>query len=73
MDAFIGRYRVRLEKNGMLNLQHPTGLAFDVTPEEMLELLDFLLVYRQTLLSLTRQTDTELRSVVVEKDEKQDD
>lgn len=63
MDAMIGRYQVRLDDSGLLCLQHPTGITFDVTAEEALELLDFLSVYRQTLQSLARQTDTQLKSI----------
>jgi hypothetical protein len=71
MDAIIGRYRANMEETGMLLLQHPAGIAFDLTADEVLELLDFLQVYQKTLLMLTRQTDAQLKSVVVEKEEEQ--
>ncbi len=69
MDAIIGRYQVHLEETGLLCLQHPTGIAFDLTAEEALGLLDFIQMYRQSLLLLTRQTDPALKSIVMEKQE----
>ena len=71
MDAIIGRYRANMEETGTLLLQHPAGIAFDLTADEALELLDFLQVYQKTLHMLTRQTDAQLKSVVVEKGEEQ--
>lgn len=71
MDAIIGRYRVRLDETGTLLLQHPEGIAFDLSADEVLELLDLLQVYQKTLLLLTRQTDAQLKSVVVKKGEEQ--
>ena len=71
MDVSIGRYKVRLEENGTLLLQHPEGIAFDLNADEVLELLDWLRIYQKTLLLLTRQTDAQLKSVVVEKVERQ--
>ncbi|HET9918705.1 MAG TPA: hypothetical protein VFQ30_02600 [Ktedonobacteraceae bacterium] len=73
MDAIIGRYRVRLDENGILCLQHPTGIAFDMTAEEALELLDFLGVYQQALQLIARQTDPKLKSISVEKIEEQNE
>ncbi len=60
MDAIIGRYRARMEENGLV-LKHATGINFDLTPEETLGLLDFINAYRQTLLALTTEHDTEPR------------
>lgn len=57
MDAIIGRYRVRMEEGG-LALKHAVGIHFDLTVEETLGLLDFITVYRETLLAL-REGDPE--------------
>ncbi len=73
MDAIIGRYRVHLEDTGLLRLQHPTGISFELTAEETLGLLDFIQVYRQTLLLLTRDTDAKLERIVLEEEEEQFD
>ncbi len=51
MDAIIGRYRVRMEETGLI-LRHATGLSFEFTVDETLGLLNFISVYRDTLLTL---------------------
>ena len=65
MDAILGRYRVRLETTGLV-LTHEAGLSFDLTPDETLWLLDFLNVYRQTLITLQRETDPRIERITVE-------
>ena len=65
MDAILGRYRVRLETTGLV-LTHEAGLSFDLTPDETLWLLDFLNVYRQTLITLQRETDPRIERIAVE-------
>lgn len=74
MDAIIGKYRVRLEENGLV-LGHASGINFDLTIDEAVGLMDFLNVYRQTLSALQedheRYTDPCLERVVISKqDEK---
>lgn len=69
MDAIIGRYRVHVEEGGLLILRHPTGLMFDLTPEESLGLLDFIGVYRKALMSHERDTDTRMQSIAVVEEE----
>ena len=65
MDAIIGRYRVHIEQSGLLVLKHPSGINFDLTVDEALEFLDFISVYRKALVALERETDPELKRVVV--------
>jgi hypothetical protein len=70
MDAIIGRYKVRMEDSGII-LTHPSGISFEITAEEALNLHDLLKVYRQTLLTseqLTpeRETNPELERIVIE-------
>ncbi len=69
LDAIVGRYRVRLEEDGLLVLKHPSGICFDLTLEETLEFLDFISVYRKALLAIdrdqNRDTDPELARIVV--------
>ena len=73
MDAIIGRYRARLEENGLV-LGHMSGINFDLTVDETVGLLDFLNAYRQTLSSLQQENERETdpcmeRVVVGQKDE----
>lgn len=68
MDAIIGRYRARIEETGLV-LTHPTGISFDLTTDEALELLDFLKVYRQTFINKERETNPELERIVIEEQE----
>jgi hypothetical protein len=58
MDAIVGRYRARMEETGLI-LRHASGINFDLTPEETLGLFDFINAYRQTLLALQEECDTE--------------
>jgi hypothetical protein len=69
MDAIIGCYRARMEETGLI-LRHASGINFDLTPEEALGLLDFINAYRQTLLVMQeeRDTDPEMARVVVDVD-----
>jgi hypothetical protein len=62
MDAIIGRYKVRMEETGLI-LRHTTGLSFELTVDETLGVLNFISVYRDTLLALQdeQETDTEPR------------
>lgn len=68
MDAIIGRYRARMEENGLL-LKHATGITFDLNLEETLALLDFINAYRPTLLMMMRETDPQLQRIVLDNDE----
>ncbi|GCE03208.1 hypothetical protein [Dictyobacter aurantiacus] len=69
MDAIVGRYRAHMEESGLV-LKHPSGISFDLTPEEALGLLDFITAYRPTLLALQEERDTDPRmaSIVLDKD-----
>jgi hypothetical protein len=68
MDAIIGRYKVRMEDSGLI-LTHPSGISFEITADEALELQDFLKVYRQTLLTSERETNPEIERIVIEEHE----
>ena len=68
MDAIIGRYRARIEEAGLV-LTHPTGISFDLSTNEALELLDFLKVYRKTLINRERETNPKLERIVIEEQE----
>ena len=65
MDAIIGRYRVRMEEIGLV-LTHSSGISFDLTAEEALDLMDFIKVYQQALMTTERETNPELRIVIDE-------
>jgi hypothetical protein len=68
MDAIIGRYRARMESTGLV-LTHPTGISFDLSTDETLELMDFLKVYRQTLITREPETNPKLERIVIEEHE----
>ena len=57
MDAIIGRYRAHKEDICIV-LQHPTGISFDLKPEEALALINFITVYRQALTTLKPTTNS---------------
>ena len=68
MDAIIGRYKVRVEDSGIV-LTHPSGISFEITADEALDLQDFLKVYRQALLTTERETNPEIERIVIEEHE----
>ena len=72
MDAIIGRYKVRIE-SGSLVLTHPAGISFDLTPDEALELQDFIKVYRQALITRERETNPHLERIIADEDQKRRD
>jgi hypothetical protein len=61
MDAIIGRYKVRMEETGLV-LRHPTGLNFDLEPNEVLGLWKFIDFYRQPLTDKQTETDPQLKA-----------
>ena len=60
MDAIIGRYKVSMEETGLV-LRHPTGLSFDLEPNEVLGLWNFINFYREPLTD--KQTEADSRAV----------
>ena len=68
MDAIIGRYKVRVENSGLI-LTHPSGISFEITAGEALELQDFLKVYHRTLITSERETNPEIERIVIEEHE----
>lgn len=71
MDAIIGRYRARMEEMGLV-LTHSSGISFDLTAEEALDLMDFIKVYRQALMTTERETNPELERIVIDEEIKLD-
>jgi hypothetical protein len=67
MDAIIGRYRARMEEMGLV-LTHSSGISFDLTAEEALDLMDFIKVYRQALMTTERETNPELERIVIDEE-----
>ncbi len=67
MDAIIGRYRVRMEEMGLV-LTHSSGISFDLTAEEALDLMDFIKVYQQALMTTERETNPELERIVIDEE-----
>ena len=73
MDAIIGRYRARMEETGLI-LRHATGISFELTVDETLGLLNFINVYRQTLLTMQEEqddveTEPRLERVIIQKED----
>jgi hypothetical protein len=67
MDAIIGRYRARMEEMGLV-LTHSSGISFDLTAEEALDLMDFIKVYRHALMTTERETNPELERIVIDEE-----
>ncbi len=67
MDAIIGRYKVRMGDSGLI-LTHPSGISFEITADEALELQDFLKVYHRALITSERETNPELERIVSERE-----
>jgi hypothetical protein len=54
-----------MEESGMI-LTHPSGISFDLTVDEALSLHEFIGVYRKALQVAERDTEPELKRVVIE-------
>jgi hypothetical protein len=57
-----------MEDSGIV-LTHPSGISFEITAEEALDLQDFLKIYRQSLLTAERETNPEIERIVIEEHE----
>ena len=62
MDAIIGRYKVSMEETGLV-LRHPTGLSFDLEPNEVLGLWHFIDFYRQPLTDKQIEVDPQIKAM----------
>ena len=65
MDAIIGKYRVRMEETGLV-IKHPTGLSFDLLPDEVIGLGNFIECYRESLAEVQRETEPRLPAIDTE-------
>ena len=54
MDEVVGRYKVRLDRDALV-LTHPTGISFDINPDEAVRLAEYILARKQTLISMDLQ------------------
>ena len=64
MDAIIGKYRARMEETGLI-LTHPTGIIFDLTPTEAIDLVEFIKVYQAMIVSVPHGTEPGIEGVVM--------
>ena len=71
MEAMIGKYRARMEETSLI-LTHPTGLSFDLTLDEAVELMEFIKVYRAAIAAAQRDTEPSIESVVVDEESNSD-
>ncbi len=65
MRAIIGKYRVSMDET-MLVCTHPSGISFDLTPDEALGLMKFIKIYQDSITAaqfdvcpLVKRIDTE--------------
>ena len=65
MDVIIGKYKARMEETGLI-LTHHTGLSFDLTLDEAVELMEFIKVYRAAIAAAQRDTEPNIERVVVD-------
>ena len=65
MDAIIGKYRVRMEETGLV-IKHSTGLSFDLLPEEVIGLCNFIECYRESLAEVQQETEPRLKAIDTE-------
>ncbi len=65
MDAIIGKYRVSMEETGLI-IKHPTGLSFELQPEEVIGLGNFIECYRKSLTEVQRETEPRLQAIDTE-------
>ena len=65
MDAIIGKYKVRMEETGLV-IKHPTGLSFDLVPEEVIALGNFIECYRESLAELQLETEPRIPAIDTE-------
>ncbi|HEX6478238.1 MAG TPA: hypothetical protein VF043_05295 [Ktedonobacteraceae bacterium] len=65
MVAIIGKYRTRMKETGLI-ITHPTGLSFDLTVDEALELMKFIEVYQASIEAAQRDTEPSIERVVVD-------
>jgi len=56
MDEIVGRYKVRLDKDELV-LTHPTGISFDLKPDESLRLAEYILARKQALLLMQQKKE----------------
>jgi hypothetical protein len=61
-----------MEETGLI-FRHATGISFELTPEETLNLLDFLSVYREALVMTQCDTEPYLERVVVKRTRENED
>ena len=50
-------------EEALLVITHPAGISFDLTLEETLGLMNFINVYRQTLIAMQRDTEPRLERI----------
>lgn len=65
MDAIIGRYKVCMEESGLV-LKHPTGISFNFLPDETLELLKFINLYRKSLDEVQHEPEYQFKEIDTE-------
>jgi hypothetical protein len=69
MTAIIGRYRIDIEEDSFI-VTHQAGIKFDLTRDEAVGLLDFLISYQDILSHSDPDTDPRMKRVILRKDDR---
>lgn len=65
MYVIIGKYGVRMDESGLV-LTHPTGVSFDLTPDEAEGLMRFIKVYQDAMATSQRDTEPYMERIVID-------
>lgn len=65
MYVIIGKYGVLMDESGLV-LTHPTGISFDLTPDEADGLMRFIRVYQDAMAASERDTEPCMERIVID-------
>ena len=69
MYVIIGKYGVLMDESGLV-LTHPTGISFDLTPDEADGLMRFIKVYQDAMAASERDTEPSMERIVIDEGSK---
>jgi hypothetical protein len=69
MYVIIGKYGVLMDEDGLV-LTHPTGMSFDLTPDEAEGLMRFIKVYQDATATALRDTEPRIERIVIDEGSK---
>lgn len=65
MYVIIGKYGVLMDEAGLV-LTHPTGISFELTPDEAEGLMRFIKVYQDAMATSLRDTEPSMERIVID-------